>query len=75
MNTLTCTRLVSGIARSPAFCPAIGAVLGTSARLLCPGEIVAALLTPLSSSAETAATDSADVVSTLWAGISFPLLA
>jgi hypothetical protein len=65
---------VSGIARSPAFCPAIGAVLGTSARLLCPGEIVAAPLTPLSSSVETAATDSADVVSTLWAGISFPLL-
>jgi hypothetical protein len=66
--------LLSGIARSPAFCPAAGAVLGTFVRLLCPGEIVAALLTPLSSSVETAAMDSADVVSTLGAGISFPLL-
>lgn len=61
-----------GIARSPAFCPAIGAVLGTSARLLCPGEIVAALLTPLSSSVETAATDSADVVITFLAGDCVP---
>ena len=51
-----------------------GAVLGTSARLLCPGVTVAALLTPPRSSVETAATDSAEVVSTLWAGISFPLL-
>jgi hypothetical protein len=65
INTLTCTLLVSGIARSPAFCPAIGAVLGTGVRLPCPGEIVAALLTPLSSSVETAATDSADVDRTL----------
>src|SRR6266568_489299 len=78
MNTLTCTRLVSGIARSPAVCPAVcpasGAVLRTTSRALCPAGIAAALLTPLISSVDAAATDRADVVSILWAGISFPLL-
>ena len=74
MNTLTCTRLVSGIARRPAFCPAIGAVLRTISRAAWPDEVAAAPLTPLTSSAVAAATDSADVVSILWAGINFPLL-
>src|SRR5438552_7085718 len=74
MNTLMCTRLVSGIARSPAVCPASGAVLRTTSRALCPAETAAALLTPLTSSVAAAAMDRADVVSILWAGISYPLL-
>jgi hypothetical protein len=74
MNTLTCTRLVRGIARSPAFCPASGAVLRTASRAPGPDEFAAALVTPLTSSVLAAAIDRADVVSILWAGISFPLL-
>src|SRR5579863_7052334 len=74
MNTLTCTRLVSGIARTPACCPAIGAVLRTRSREVWPDDVAAAPLTPLTSSVVAAATESAEVVSILWAGIQLPLL-